>query len=373
MSIIYLRAYKNIYGDVDNANQENAIKARIIQATLPQHTTADRYDTTYIFIPLPRLTGPPRNRLRQEQGTFPLGTSTAIINCHCQMSRAKNWCFTLNNYTDEELRAVRKLGESFENDGRGYLVFGFETAPSTGVKHLQGYISFPERKRPSQIKTFLRRAHLEIAKGNPKQNQEYCKKGGNSEEFGSIPAGAGARTDLTHLQERIKSGASRHDIRDEFFTLYCRYPKAIDNYIQELAAPRTWETNVVVYWGKTGTGKTRSVFAFTDIESIYVHPGDHWFDGYVSQPVALFDDFNGSEFKLSYLLKLLDRYPMKVPVKGGFVNWIPKHIYITSNKDPHEWYQNAHEEQRNALFRRIKEIKHFNNYYLADWQLDYFQ
>jgi len=275
------------------------------------------------------------------------------------MSRAKNWCFTLNNYTDEEVRSLRKLGESFEHGGKGYLVWGFETAPTTNVKHLQGYISFPERQRPSQIKKFLRRAHLEIAKGNASQNQEYCKKGGDFEEYGPQPAARGARTDLANLQERIKSGASRHDIRDEFFNLYVRYPKAIDNYIAELAAPRQWETNVVVYWGKTGAGKTRAVFAFADVESIYVHPGDQWFDGYVGQPVALFDDFNGSEFKLSYLLKLLDRYPMKVPVKGGFANWIPKNIFITSNKDPKEWYTGAHEEQRKALFRRIKEIKHF--------------
>lgn len=72
-----------------------------------------------------------------------------------------------------------------------------------------------------------------------------------------------------------------------------------------------------------------------------------------------FDDFGGSEFKLTYLLKLMDRYPMRVPVKGSFVNWVPKKIYITSNYSPKEWFPNAKDEHVKALFRRFKKVVRF--------------
>lgn len=272
------------------------------------------------------------------------------------MSRAKHWCFTINNYTNEDIERIRLVANGNQSS---YLVYGLERGES-GTQHIQGFASFKSRLRLSQLRQLLStRGHFEIARGSPQQAAEYCKKDGDYHEFGTPPVGQGTRSDLQTVQERIKSGASKDEIRDEFFGVYAKYPRAIDNYIADLQPPRNWETEVIVFWGKTGKGKTRAVFEFIDHSQIYVHPGDSWFDGYNGQSVALFDDFNGSEFKLSYLLKLLDRYPMKVPIKGSYVNWLPKHIFITSNKDPKEWYMGAHEEQRNALFRRIKTIRHF--------------
>lgn len=55
-----------------------------------------------------------------------------------------------------------------------------------------------------------------------------------------------------------------------------------------------------------------------------------WFDGYLGESVAVFDDFRPWWCRFDYLLALLDRYPIRVPVKGGFVNWIPEIIIITT-------------------------------------------
>lgn len=114
---------------------------------------------------------------------------------------------------------------------------------------------------------------------------------------------------------------------------------------------------VIVYWGSTGLGKTRAVQ--DNATDLWCYPGSGWFDGYADHKQALFDDFSGSEFKISYLLKLLDRYPMQVPIKGDFVNWAPFEIYITSNLDPINWFPNAHEAHINALFRRFDNVIHF--------------
>lgn len=272
------------------------------------------------------------------------------------MPGAKHWCFTINNYTDAD---IHKLNDFSLHEQCKYIVYGKETGES-GTKHLQGYVSLCSRLQLPKLREYISaRGHFEISRGTPKQAADYCKKDGDFVEFGGLPERSGTRNDLQAVQTRIREGATRDEIRDEFFGVYIKYPRSLDAYINDFKPKRNWQTENIIFWGKTGKGKTRAVYDYIKEDEIYAHPGESWFDGYQGQSVVLFDDYNGSEFKLSYLLKLLDRYPMQVPVKGGYVNWIPRHIYFTSNKDPNEWYSGCNEEQRNAFFRRIKLIKHY--------------
>jgi len=58
-----------------------------------------------------------------------------------------------------------------------------------------------------------------------------------------------------------------------------------------------------------------------------------WFDGYDGQPVTIIDDFRSKGVRFSFVLRLLDRYPLSVEFKGGFVNWAPRYIFITTPND----------------------------------------
>jgi hypothetical protein len=272
-------------------------------------------------------------------------------------SNAKHWCWTLNNYTDDELNALEALGTELPNDIK-YLIYGKEKGEQE-TPHLQGYISFTKRKTFNVVKRLIsERAHLETAKGSPIQNKEYCSKEKDYQEFGTLPAGQGARTDLVQVAKACQDGASFKEIAQNFPSAALRYSTGIIRLKQVHQKGRTGPAELWCLWGKTGTGKTRRVWEFADYDMLWVHPGDRWFDGYDGQPAVLFDDFDGGWFKLTYLLKLIDRYPFTVPVKGAYVNWAPKVIYFTSNHHPKEWYPQAKEEHQRALLRRFNEYGH---------------
>lgn len=272
------------------------------------------------------------------------------------MSAAKHWCITLNNYTEDDVRLYQAIGE--ERNGITYFVFGRETGDS-GTPHLQCFVSFESKQRFQKVKSlFGNRIHAEKAKGSPQQNRDYCLKEGDAFEYGKCPGGKGARNDLANALAAVKAGATRRVLLEEHATAYSRAFRILGEALLLYSAPRDWCPVIRVYYGETGIGKTRR--AFEEVESPpYMHSGGQWFDGYDGQEDVIFDDFGGSEFKLTYLLKLLDRYPMRVPIKGGFSNWVPRRIWITSNYGPKEWFPNAKDEHVKALFRRFTKVIRF--------------
>ena len=268
--------------------------------------------------------------------------------------QGKHWCFTLNNYTEDEVHALEALVE--ERPGINYIVIGVEVGQE-GTEHLQGFVSFEKKVSQSRAKKIIgRRAHLERAKGSPLQAAEYCKKDGKFVESGTCPKGQGARSDLIEIAEKVKQGCSVRDIAQQHPGSFIRYSTGIARLFSFSPPERQQPPAVWVFWGKTGSGKTRRVHEFVAREQLWIHPGDRWFDGYDRHPAVLFDDFCGSWFKLTYLLKLIDRYPFQVPIKGAYTWWVPKTIYFTSNIHPKDWYQNANDEHVNALMRRLNEF-----------------
>lgn len=155
----------------------------------------------------------------------------------------------------------------------------------------------------------------------------------------------------------LDNGATDKEIADQHFGSWVRYSKAFQQYRTLSLQDRTWKTIVHVFWGRTGTGKTR--FCTQQImNSQYWSPGDYtWYDGYHGQRIVILDDYRG-EYPIQQFLKLLDRYPMTVPIKGSFVKWCPTKIYITSNVPPSDWYPTSDGRTRAALMRRLELVEH---------------
>lgn len=277
------------------------------------------------------------------------------------MSKAKQWVFTLNNYTPEDEQHLDHLGE---RDGTIYLVYGRETGES-GTPHLQGFIQLETRRSLKWMRDNVsERGHYQVCRGTPKQASDYCKKDGSFTEIGNLRVGSGRRTDLEEVVQAIRDGKTKRELAEEHPTAVLRYGRNIDTLrICQKPPTRVGPPLIQVFWGDTGLGKTRRVHEECPPEELWIHPGEKWFDGYDGHKYVLFDDFDGGWFKLGYLLKILDRYTFQVPIKGGHVWWYPENIYLTSNIDPREWYQGANQKQQDALIRRLHEfgqITHFN-------------
>lgn len=177
--------------------------------------------------------------------------------------QARAWVFT--SYVTG---LVSELSNKEIDNGRPrlrYLVFQQEKCPNTDRLHIQGYAQFKDPVRRSAFQRWLGdlTCHVEKANGTAEQNRAYCTKeetrSNGPWEIGE-PARQGQRTDLEGLQDSLKQGSSREELWEDHFPTMVRYHRAIDAYrlVQRNQAVRE-PPQVRVYWGPTGTGKTRRV------------------------------------------------------------------------------------------------------------------
>lgn len=98
-------------------------------------------------------------------------TSSPIRKSSKRTNPAKRWCFTLNNYTEEEVGAIGSRFKEFQ------WIMGYEVGES-GTPHLQGYVEFPTKIRPLSL-GLSKRIHWEVARCDRSVNIRYCSKAGN--------------------------------------------------------------------------------------------------------------------------------------------------------------------------------------------------
>lgn len=282
-------------------------------------------------------------------------------------SRARNWCFTLNNPTEQEKDHLHVL--SLTSLDVRYLVFQIEEGVE-GTNHIQGYIELSKPTRFQRLKSLISpRAHLEVRRGTRSQARDYVMKEDTRIEgpweYGTwIPDGKSPNI-ADEIRELVAQGTREEQLWDQHFGWMARYYRGVREFVRIRTPQRTYKTRVIVLYGPTRTGKSR--WCLENLPDLYWKPRGEWWDGYSGQQSVCMDDFYGW-IKYDELLRLGDRYPLLIPTKGGYAQFTATTLAITSNKLPKEWYRNI--EDMSAFYARVEEWHYitednhqtFNNY-----------
>jgi hypothetical protein len=259
--------------------------------------------------------------------------------------RSRRWCFTINNYTEDDISSLKSL------DKINFLIIGKEVGEEKGTPHLQGYVEYINKKSINQVRKEIR-GHISQAQGNKKQNIEYCTKTDkNPISIGNQSTDQGKRTDLKNIRESIKPQSIK-ELTDIGIINNLQQRKFAEILKADSIEQRTDYPEVIWLCGDSGVGKTLKVFQDNQDKTIHKQSqSNKWWNGYEGQDVVVLDDIRADFAKYHELLTLLDKYPHRVEIKGGYMNFNSPRIYITSPYEPAEMYKGK--EDLTQLMRRI--------------------
>lgn len=290
-----------------------------------------------------------------------------------RVSKFRNVCFTLNASATVDLDEAQLILERcVSNPGSKirYVVWQREIGEQRTI-HLQGYAELEGEHRITATKRILglgNTVHLERRAGSQAQAIAYCKKL-DSRVAGPFERGTRKRlnpNDKSALEMAQIPGCTEREIMEAHPQVYSRKHAAIRNMLATFQPVRNSMPNIYICYGPTGTGKSSWAYAFAKKNNMTIYVAmvpprgrdKFWWNGYEQQQVVLLDEFYCT-VAYSYMLRLLDRFPMKVEVKGSHAQFNSPYIIITTNKDPKDWYGPSGKspgiEDRSALERRFKE------------------
>lgn len=149
------------------------------------------------------------------------------------------FCWTLNNYTDEQVKLLKELDVSLYL----YIVFGFEIGNSK-TPHLQGYIYFKDTKTRTAVVKFFKKyigCHPHVNKryyrSTNAQAITYCKKDGNFYEAGTPPDdkdGKGCVNKWKQIKEDIIGGMTWDELIYKYEHEAVCYTNGLKYYHQKM-------------------------------------------------------------------------------------------------------------------------------------------
>ena len=283
--------------------------------------------------------------------------------------RQRRFAMTYNNYTPAGYVILQTQAQQIFDK---YFVAGKEVG-ADGTPHLQMYGECTNKYDivgiKSRLTTLYRdfiRIHIEVAGGNGPQNFQYCSKDGDFFELGTRPQGRGKRTDLDDACDAVKAGNNMREVATEHSSCFVKYSNGLIRLMSIISPKRDFMT--IGYWlhGPTGSGKSRWVHQ--NFPTAYWKPSlDQWFDGYAMEDTVVIDDFRvdvRDHTSLRSLLRLVDRYPLQVPIKGAFVQFVAKRVIITSPdtmEKTFETFTNQYQEDIQQLIRRFPHQLRFDH------------
>lgn len=284
--------------------------------------------------------------------------------------RDRNVFYTLNNPLLDEAGMLLHDGSNRVIAGVKWHVWQYEIG-ETGTPHIQGALVFKDRVSFDVARRRLPGCHIEWMTRAPAEARRYCmlpegappdgKAGGRPTpaahmpqdmygpwEFGTPPSGQGARTDITDVMQMVDNNEGMLEIAQAYPNAFMKYHKGIEKYMLLTCVPRDFVTRCYVYWGPSGSGKSRMARNFGrslagEVPKQFWLPQPRtratgaWFSGYTGQSVVVIDEFYGW-LSRSFCCTMCDRNPLLVEPKGGTFNFVSEYVVFTSNKAIEDWW-----------------------------------
>jgi hypothetical protein len=209
---------------------------------------------------------------------------------------------------------------------------------------------------------------LEVAKGSPSQNRDYCSKSETAVldsfvEYGELPGGKGCRSDIKEFVEAVKRNPEL-DVVDEYPEVYAKYPRFVrevidreqEKLVERIAIPDypwcRWLSGIlsespdrrkVVWIVGTAGGEGKSSFADAYRDSsgrggYIVNGGRHGdiYYGYRRETVVFFDwaRDNQDTFPYSVVENFKNGYFLSTKYEVRRVRFNIPHVVVFSNFTP---------------------------------------
>lgn len=236
---------------------------------------------------------------------------------------------------------------------RGQLELG----ESNSYLHWQIIVGFSKKMALPGVRRIFGNCHAELTRSDAAA--EYVWKDdtrviGTQFELGAKPIQRNSKTDWESVWTSAVSG-DLSSIPPNVRVVSYRTLRAIaaDHSTAVPMLRECW-----VFWGRTGTGKSRRAWEESGLDAYSKDPRSKFWDGYQTQKCVVIDEFRGG-IDISHILRWLDRYPVRVEIKGSSRPLVADKIWITSNVDPRLWYPDIDPETLGALLRRLN-ITHFH-------------
>lgn len=269
------------------------------------------------------------------------------------MARVRTWCYTLNNYSDDEYTKLQATECK-------HHVIGKEVG-TEGTPHLQGCLTYATMKSLLQMKKIQPRAHWEPAR-DACNAIEYCRKDGEVWEEGTPPAnqkekGERGKKAMTEIIKRAREG-------DEAW-LEENHPAEYYHHLSTFRSHKKPRTGTMNYsnedtphewWvGPTGTGKSKKLWE--EYPTHYQKDQNKWWCGYTGQEIVALEEVSPKtvEHLASRIKVWADRYPFSGEIKGGKMEGLrPGKIIVLSNYTIDQCFPNM--EDAEPIKRRFRVV-----------------
>lgn len=251
-------------------------------------------------------------------------------------------CFT--PFLPKECQWIRGQLERGESGGAG----------ESGYLHWQLICAFKSKRSLGTCRDVFGAVHAELSRSSAASDyvwKESTRVEGTQFDLGTRPIAVNVKPDWESVWDWAKAG----DLESIPAGIRVRSYHALRRIQQDNQEPQGMARSAICFWGVTGSGKSRRAWEEAGLQGYSKDPRSKFWCGYRGQVHVVLDEFRGG-IDIAHVLRWLDCYPVIVETKGGSVPLVATRIWFTSNLDPANWYPEADQLTRDALFRKMEVV-----------------